>query len=302
MMSSMTTAPMITPLSTTQKKLDGKATSALIQAQLQEEITHLKARTGKPPGLRVILVGNDPASQVYVKKKAEMSQALGIDGALITLPEETTQEALLAQLHTLNHDPNVHGILVQLPLPKAIDTLAILHAIAPEKDVDGFHPVNMGRLMAGNYPPALPCTPAGMMAILDTYGISLAGKHAVVIGRSTIVGKPIAHLLLGQHCTVTMAHSRTKDLAALTRQADIVVAAVGVPELVTAEMLKEGAIVLDVGINRLPTGKLVGDVANTPEVWDKVAGLTPVPGGVGPMTIAMLMQNTVSLFKASLGL
>ncbi|MFM7469206.1 MAG: bifunctional methylenetetrahydrofolate dehydrogenase/methenyltetrahydrofolate cyclohydrolase FolD [Vampirovibrionales bacterium] len=293
--------PMSQPMLTlTDKKLDGKATAALVQQALKEEISQLKARTGKTPGLRVILVGNDPASQVYVKKKAEMSQALGLDGVLITLPEETSEATLLAKLSELNHDPNVHGILVQLPLPKTMNTHHVLNAIAPEKDVDGFHPINMGHLMAGNNPPALPCTPAGMMAMLDAYQVPLAGKHAVVIGRSTIVGKPMAHLLLGRHCTVTIAHSKTQNLAEIVQQADIVVAAVGVPELITASMLKQGAIVLDVGINRLETGKLVGDVSNAPEVWEKVRAMTPVPGGVGPMTIAMLMKNTVSLFKASL--
>jgi len=240
-------------------------------------------------GLATVLVGDDPASHVYVGKKHETATADGLSSIDRRLPGDTTQGALLAVLDELNADDDVDGILVQLPLPGQVDTEAVLRAVEPIKDVDGFHPFNAGRLYAG-HPTFVPATPLGIMALLEEHGIPLEGANAVVVGRSTIVGKPIAHLLLGANATVTICHSRTRDLAAVTREADVLVVGIGRPELVTADMVKEGAAVVDVGITRTESG-LVGDVAA--DVVERAAYLTPVPGGVGPMTIAMLLANTI---------
>jgi methylenetetrahydrofolate dehydrogenase (NADP+)/methenyltetrahydrofolate cyclohydrolase len=270
--------------------LDGKKVAAQIRAAVAEKAAELKAR-GVTPGLAVILVGDDAASKVYVGQKEKACREAGFKSDLLNLPGTTTQEELLSVIGRLNADLSVHGILVQLPLPSRIDPDAVIAAIDPGKDVDGFHPVNVGHLVAG-VPCMVPCTPLGIIRMLESYGIPLAGKHAVIVGRSSIVGKPMAHLLLAKDCTVTVCHSRTVDLPGFTRQADILVAAVGRPKMITADMVKPGAIVVDVGINRLETG-LVGDVDF--EAVREVAGwITPVPGGVGPLTIAMLLENTIS--------
>lgn len=269
--------------------LDGKKVAADVRASIGAEIERLKGR-GVTPGLAVVLVGEDPASQVYVRSKEKACQAVGMNSFLHRLPAATEQDRLLELIKQLNAAPAVHGILVQLPLPPQIDADVVLQAIDPAKDVDGFHPFNAGKLMAG-LKTFVPCTPRGIMHLLAVYNIPLKGKQAVVIGRSNIVGKPIAHLLLAQHATVTVCHSRTVGLSDITRRADVLVAAVGRPHMVTADMIKPGATVVDVGINRLPEG-LVGDVEF--EAAKEVAGfITPVPGGVGPLTIAMLLQNTL---------
>ena len=269
--------------------LDGKKVAADVRASIGAEIERLKGR-GVTPGLAVVLVGEDPASQVYVRSKEKACQAVGMNSFLHRLPAATEQDRLLELIKQLNAAPAVHGILVQLPLPPQIDADVVLQAIDPAKDVDGFHPFNAGKLMAG-LKTFVPCTPRGIMHLLAVYNIPLKGKQAVVIGRSNIVGKPIAHLLLAQHATVTVCHSRTVGLSDITRRADVLVAAVGRPHMVTADMIKPGATVVDVGINRLPEG-LVGDVDF--EAAKEVAGyITPVPGGVGPLTIAMLLQNTL---------
>ena len=270
--------------------LDGKKVAAQIRAAVAEKAAELKAR-GVTPGLAVILVGDDAASKVYVGQKEKACGEAGFKSDLLNLPGTTTQEELLSVIGRLNADLSVHGLLGQLPLPSRIDPDAVIAAIDPGKDVDGFHPVNVGHLVAG-VPCMVPCTPLGIIRMLESYGIPLAGKHAVIVGRSSIVGKPMAHLLLAKDCTVTVCHSRTVDLPGFTRQADILVAAVGRPKMITADMVKPGAIVVDVGINRLETG-LVGDVDF--EAVREVAGwITPVPGGVGPLTIAMLLENTIS--------
>ena len=269
--------------------LDGKKVAADVRASIGAEIERLKGR-GVTPGLAVVLVGEDPASQVYVRSKEKACQAVGMNSFLHRLPAATEQDRLLELIKQLNAAPAVHGILVQLPLPPQIDADVVLQAIDPAKDVDGFHPFNAGKLMAG-LKTFVPCTPRGIMHLLAVYNIPLKGKQAVVIGRSNIVGKPIAHLLLAQHATVTVCHSTTVGLSDITRRADVLVAAVGRPHMVTADMIKPGATVVDVGINRLPEG-LVGDVDF--EAAKEVAGfITPVPGGVGPLTIAMLLQNTL---------
>jgi len=241
--------------------------------------------------LAVVIVGDDPASRIYVNNKKKACEYVGIRSEEYALPKETTQEELLALIEKLNADEGLDGILCQLPLPKHIDEKAVINAIRPDKDVDAFHPVNVGKIMIGDYD-FLPCTPAGVMELIYESGIDIQGKECVVVGRSNIVGKPMAMLLLHDHGTVTICHSRTKDLAETVRRADIVVAAVGVPELIRGDMIKEGAVVIDVGMNRLPDKRLVGDVAYE-EAAEKAAAITPVPGGVGPMTIAMLMKNTV---------
>lgn len=249
-------------------------------------------RRGVQPGLAVILAGENPASRVYVRNKVRACEETGVRSFFIELPETVSQAALLERIAALNGDPAVHGILVQLPLPKHIDADRVLESVAPAKDVDGFHLHNLGALVAGQ-PGIVPCTPAGVMRLIEHAGVKLAGKHAVVIGRSNIVGKPQALLLLAQHATVTISHSRTADLAAVTRQADVLVAAVGKAKMVGAGMVKPGACVIDVGINRLPDGSLAGDVDF--EAARAVAGsITPVPGGVGPMTIAMLLENCLT--------
>lgn len=243
------------------------------------------------PSLAVIIVGDDPASKIYVKNKKLACEYCGIKSLEYALPATTTQDELLALIDELNNDNSVSGILCQLPLPKGLDEEAVINAISPKKDVDAFHPVNVGKIMVGNFD-FLPCTPAGVMELIKLSGIEVKGKKCVVVGRSNIVGKPMSMLLLHQHGTVTICHSKTADLKAEVSQADIVVAAVGVPELITGDMIKEGAVVIDVGMNRLPDGKLVGDV-EFESCKKRACAITPVPGGVGPMTIAMLMKNTV---------
>jgi methylenetetrahydrofolate dehydrogenase (NADP+)/methenyltetrahydrofolate cyclohydrolase len=283
------------------KLIDGKAIAARIQEETRASVEALKAR-GQVPGLAVVLVGTDPASQAYVRSKDRMCRELGMFSIKHELPAETTQEALLGLVRELNADSRVHGILVQSPPPPHIDERAVVEAIDPRKDVDGFHPVNVAKLALGDADAFVPCTPLGCQRLLVESGIQTAGAHAVVLGRSMIVGKPMALLLMqkgvGGDATVTVAHSRTRDLAAVCRSADILIAAIGRPEFVKADFVKEGAVVIDVGINRVadpssPKGsKLVGDVAFE-EVAPRCSAITPVPGGVGPMTIAMLMHNTV---------
>lgn len=275
--------------------LDGKLTSQNLLDTLAVELGDLKTRGAQLPKLVVVLVGDDPASQVYVNKKAKTAQKIGMLSELLTYPASTSQAELLSVIDQLNQDDSVHGILVQLPLPKQIDTLEIITAINPAKDVDGLHPLNLGLLMTGDPSACKPCTPAGVMTMLKAYNVPLAGKNAVVLGRSNIVGKPMGMLLLQENATVTYCHSKTADLAAVCREADILVAAVGVPKLVTADFIKPGAAVVDVGINRLD-GKLVGDV-DFASASEKAGFITPVPGGVGPMTIATLMANTLFLYK-----
>ena len=279
--------------------IDGKKVAADVRARLVKEIEALKA-AGHTPGLAVVLVGEDPASQVYVGSKVKACAELGIYSQKWALPAETTQEQLVELIHQLNADDRIHGILVQSPPPPHIDEEAVILNIDPRKDVDGFHPANVAKLVLEDESGFVPCTPLGCMELLAAYGIPTAGKHAVVIGRSMIVGKPMANLLVSKkaNATVTIAHSRTADLPALCRTADILVAAVGRPEMVTADYVKPGAVVLDVGINRIedatkPRGyRIVGDV-DFESVKDSCSAITPVPGGVGPMTIAMLMANTV---------
>ncbi len=264
--------------------------SQRIKDELKKEVADLNAK-GIHPGLAVVIVGDDPASRVYVNNKKKACAEIGIHSEEYALPAETSQEELLKLVDTLNRKDSISGILVQLPLPKQIDEEAVIQAIDPKKDVDAFHPVNVGKIMVGNYD-FVPCTPAGVMELIKESGIEVAGKECVVVGRSNIVGKPQAMLLLHQNGTVTICHSKTKDLAETTRRADILVVAVGRPEMIMGDMIKEGAVVIDVGMNRLENKKLVGDVHF--ESAEKVAGaITPVPGGVGPMTIAMLMKNTV---------
>ncbi len=271
----------------TARILDGKAIAARLRARLAERVAALPFR----PGLRVMRVGDDPASGVYVRNKDRAAQEVGFDSATLHLPADTTEAALLAVIAALNADPAVDGILVQLPLPPQIRPEAAIAAVDPAKDVDGFHPLNAGRLAAGQ-PGLVPCTPRGVMHILAEAGVTLRGARAVVLGRSQIVGRPMAQLLLSADCTVTVAHSRTRDIAAECRRADVLVAAVGRPEMVRGDWIAPGAVVVDVGINRLADGRLVGDVAFAEAV--PVAGaITPVPGGVGPMTIACLIENTL---------
>lgn len=272
------------------KLLMGKEVSARIKAELKTEVEKLK-KEGINPGLAVIIVGEDPASQVYVRNKERACEECGIYSEKYALPAETTQEELLKLIDELNNKSSISGILVQLPVPEHIDEKTIINAIVPNKDVDAFHPVNVGKIMVGNYD-FVPCTPAGVMELIKESGIDVSGKECVIVGRSNIVGKPQAMLLLHQNGTVTICHSKTKDLAEKTKNADILVAAVGIPNFIKGDMIKEGAVVIDVGINRLENKKLCGDVEF--ESAEKVAGaITPVPGGVGPMTIAMLMKNTV---------
>jgi methylenetetrahydrofolate dehydrogenase (NADP+) / methenyltetrahydrofolate cyclohydrolase len=277
--------------------IDGKALAQELRNDLAVEVKQLQEERGITPGLTVILVGEDPASQVYVRNKVRQTKEIGMISNEIKMPAETSQQALLDELDKLNNDPAVHGILVQLPLPKHIDEALIIDTILPEKDVDGFHPMNSGRLCNGDAAALVPCTPQGCVLLAKKHlGDNLSGKHAVVIGRSNIVGKPVSLLLLQESCTVTIAHSRTKNLAALCATADILVAAVGRPEMVKADWVKPGATVIDVGINRIATedgkGRLVGDV-DFADVEPVADAITPVPGGVGPMTIACLLKNTV---------
>ncbi len=276
--------------------IDGKAFAANLRADIARRVAQLKAEKNITPGLAVVLVGNDPASEVYVRNKAKQTVEAGMRSFEYKLPETTSQVDLLAKVAELNSNPEVHAILVQLPLPKHIDETAVIQAISPDKDVDGFHVVNSGRLATGQ-DGFVPCTPLGCWMLLKNRLPSLAGLHAVVIGRSNIVGKPMAQLLLKEHCTVTIAHSKTKDLPALLKTADIVVAAVGRPQMVKGEWLKQGAVVIDVGINRVD-GKLVGDV-DFDSCQGIASAITPVPGGVGPMTIACLLDNTLKAATAS---
>ena len=284
----------------TAKLILGKEVSEEIYGELRQRIDALKAR-GVTPGLAVVLVGEDPASQVYVRKKGEMCESLGMKSVTVRMPAETTQEELMAKVDELNRDPTIHGFLVQLPLPSHLDEEQVINAISPSKDVDCFHPTNVGRVLIGN-PDFLPATPAGVQQMIIRSGVETSGKHVVVIGRSNIVGKPMAAMMLqrglGADSTVTVVHSRTKDLPSTTRQADILIVAIGKPRFVTPDMVKDGAVVIDVGTNRIedpthPKGsRLVGDV-DFDSVKDKVSAITPVPGGVGPMTICMLMANAV---------
>ena len=270
--------------------LNGKQVAAEIRAELKTRAEALR-KDGIVPCLAVLLAGDDPASKIYVRNKKRACEEIGIESRELLFPESVTEEELIAQIRALNEDAAVDAMLVQLPLPRHINEARVLAEIAPEKDADGFHVVNAGRLFTGQTS-VLPCTPAGCMELLRRANVEFSGKHAVVVGRSNIVGKPMAMLLLNEHCTVTICHSRTKDLARFTRDADILVAAVGRPGIITGEMIKPGAAVIDVGINRLESGKLMGDVDF--ESAEPVAGaITPVPGGVGPMTIAMLMQNAI---------
>ncbi len=271
--------------------IDGKAISAKVKEEVKAEVQ----RDGLNVGLAVVIVGDDPASRVYVNNKKKACEFCGIKSFEYALPEETTEKELLDLVDTLNADKNVNGILVQLPLPKHLDEKKVIERISPLKDVDAFHEQNVGKIMIGNYA-FLPCTPAGCMELIHSTGTTVAGKECVVIGRSNIVGKPMAMLLLHENGTVTVCHSKTKNLAEVCRRADILVAAVGRPNFVTADMVKDGAVVIDVGINRLDTGKLCGDV-KFDEVSEKAGYITPVPGGVGPMTIAMLMKNTVTAWR-----
>lgn len=275
--------------------IDGKHIAQQLKEQMREQVAKLVKQYGRKPCLDVIIVGENPASMSYVRSKIKATEYCGFDGELIQLPQTTSQEELLRIIRERNVNSAVDGILVQLPLPKHIDEQRVIEAIAPEKDVDGFHPSNVAKLWL-NQPAIVPCTPLGIMALLEQSGTPLEGRHAVVVGRSNIVGKPIAKLLLDKNCTVTIAHSRTADLGAICREADILVVAVGRPQIITGEMVKPGATVIDVGINRTDDGKLVGDVD-----FDSVApiagAITPVPGGVGPMTIAMLMRNTIECYK-----
>jgi len=268
--------------------LDGKALAAQVRARVKGEVAAL-SRRGIRPGLAVILAGDDAASRVYVRNKTRACEETGVHSQQIDYPASVTQEELIRRISKLNADPSIHGILVQLPLPTGIDAAAVLKAVSPDKDVDGFHPANLGALLAGT-PRVVPGTPLGVMRLLEHAGVALAGRRAVVVGRSTIVGKPLALLLLQKDATVTLCHSKTQGLEEETRRADILVAAVGRPKLLGAGMVKPGACVIDVGVNRLPDGKLAGDV-DFDAVKDVAGWITPVPGGVGPMTIAMLLEN-----------
>ena len=285
--------------------IDGKAVAAEIRGRIRSEVEALKA-SGVTPGLATLLVGEDPASQIYVKNKHKACQEAGMNSFHHTMSKDASHQAVLDKVKEMNADPAVHGILVQLPLPPQIDADEILVSIDPRKDADGFHPYNLGRLLAAKDfealmsdpdPVPVPCTPRGCVALIEKTGVSMKGKNAVVVGRSNIVGKPMALLLLGLHATVTVVHSRTKDLAGICREADVLVAAIGKPRMITGDMVKPGAIVIDVGINRLPDGKVCGDV-DFEAAKERAGWITPVPGGVGPMTIVMLLMNTLQLARA----
>lgn len=278
------------------KIIDGKAIAAKIRGEIAEEVKRLEMQ-GVKPGLAVVLVGEDPASKVYVAMKEKACHDVGIFSDEYKLHAETSEADLLALIDRLNNDPRIHGILVQLPLPKQIDTEKVLEAISPKKDVDGFHPYNVGRLVVGK-PLFQPCTPYGVMVMLKEAGVELSGKEVVVVGRSNIVGKPVAFMCLQQNATVTLCHSRTRDLAAKVGTADVLIAAVGQPEMIKGEWIKEGAVVIDVGVNRVGDKKLVGDV-EFEAASKRASAITPVPGGVGPMTITMLLYNTVESAKRS---
>ncbi len=275
--------------------IDGKKVAEQLRKEVREEVKKLREESGIVPGLAAVLVGNNPASQIYVRNKRKACEEVGIYSEEHNLPEETTESDLLSLVERLNYDEKIHGILVQLPLPKQVNESKILKAVSPLKDIDGFHPENMGLLVEGN-PRFIPCTPYGIIKLLDYYSIEIQGKEAVVVGRSNIVGKPVSLLLLHRHATVTICHSRTRTLPEVTRRADILIAAIGRARFITGDMVKEGAVVIDVGINRLPDGKLSGDV-DFERVGEKASYITPVPGGVGPMTIGMLLWNTFSSAK-----
>ncbi|BAU67176.1 Methenyltetrahydrofolate cyclohydrolase [Stanieria sp. NIES-3757] len=283
--------------------LDGKALAQKIQLQLQNQVRSLQTKIGRPPGLAVLMVGDNPASAVYVRNKEKSCQKVGIASLGQHFPENTSQAELEQVIQQLNHDDRVDGILVQLPLPKHLNAVALLHTIDPKKDADGLHPVNLGHLVRSEAG-LRSCTPAGVMKLLAEYQIPLAGKKAVVVGRSILVGKPLALMLLEENATVTIAHSRTQDLAAVCREADLLIAAVGKPELITAAMVKPGAVVIDVGINRVENeqgkSQLVGDV-DFDGIAEVAEYITPVPGGIGPMTVAMLLQNTVTSYCRTYG-
>lgn len=281
------------------KIIDGKAVSAQVKERIKTETAALKEQ-GIEVGLAVVIVGEDPASKVYVRNKKRACEEVGFNSYEYALPEDTTEEQLLQLVQKLNADDKVNGILVQLPLPKHLDDKVIINNILPEKDVDAFHPVNVGKIMIGNYS-FLPCTPAGVMELIASTGTEIAGKECVVIGRSNIVGKPQAMLLLHKNGTVTICHSKTKNLKEVCRRADILVAAVGRAKMITSDYIKEGAVVIDVGMNRDENGKLCGDV-DFDDCKEKAGYITPVPGGVGPMTIAMLMQNTLTAAKVKHGI
>lgn len=272
------------------KKIDGKAIGQEIRNELKEEVASL-VEQGVQPGLAVILVGENPASETYVKNKEKSSKEAGMKSVLTKLPETVSEEDLLAEVEKLNEDETIDGILVQLPLPKHIDENKVIRAISPEKDVDGFHPMNVGKMLIGQET-FLPCTPYGIMQLLERSGVEIAGKHAVIIGRSNIVGKPMGQLLLQKDATVTYCHSRTADLKKFTLQADILIVAIGMAKFITGDYVKEGAVVIDVGMNRDENGKLCGDV-DYESAEKQASAITPVPGGVGPMTITMLLKNTV---------
>jgi methylenetetrahydrofolate dehydrogenase (NADP+)/methenyltetrahydrofolate cyclohydrolase len=278
--------------------LDGKATAATIRTEIAAEVAAFRKTHGFPPGLAVVLVGDNPASQTYVRNKHTACEKAGMHSEIHNLPADVGQEEILELIARLNNDGRIHGILVQLPLPRHLDEFQITCAISPEKDVDGFHPLNVGRLYTGK-PCLAPCTPRGIIELLDRYDISVEGRQAVVVGRSDIVGKPVALLLLQRNATVTVCHSRTADLAAETARADILVVAVGRPRMIKVSMVKEGAVVIDVGINYVD-GKLVGDV-DFEEVAPRAGAITPVPGGIGPMTIAMLLANTLQAARTQVG-
>jgi len=278
--------------------IDGKSLAATVRAAQKSAVDSLAAR-GVRPGLAAVLVGDDPASRVYVRNKARACEETGVRSETHEFPDGVSESALLERIARLNADRNVHGILVQLPLPRRLDAGRILAAVSPAKDVDGFQAANLGALVQGR-PGYVPGTPAGVMRLLEHAGVAIAGRHAVIVGRSTIVGKPLALLLLQKDATVTICHSKTRDLASITRQADILVAAVGRAKLITADMVKPGACVIDVGVNRMPDGKLAGDV-NFAAVKEVAGSITPVPGGVGPMTVAMLIVNTVRAAELSIG-
>ncbi|HZD59068.1 MAG TPA: bifunctional methylenetetrahydrofolate dehydrogenase/methenyltetrahydrofolate cyclohydrolase FolD [Anaerolineae bacterium] len=281
------------------KIIDGKAISAQIRAELAEEVKKLQQETGITPGLAVVLVGDNPASKVYVGQKEKACEELGLVSRKYVLPGDTSEKELLDLVEQLNNDSEIDGILVQLPLPKQIDENKVIAAIHPDKDVDGFHPVNVGRLVIGTEG-FKPCTPYGVIHLLKRSDVQLTGAEAVIVGRSNIVGKPVALMLLQENATVTVCHSKTKDLAEVCRRADVLVVATGRPNTITADMVKDGVVVIDVGVNRLESGKLVGDV-DFEGVSQRASAITPVPGGVGPMTIAMLMYNTVNSAKRRAG-
>lgn len=280
------------------KLIDGKSIAASVRADIKSRTAHFIAETGTTPGLAVVIVGEDPASKVYVRNKGRACIEAGFKSVTVEMPENTTMDELLGKIEELKADSTIHGILVQLPLPRHLDEKAVLEAIPPEKDVDAFHVVNTGKIMLGEYS-FLPCTPAGVMKLLEYENIDVCGKECVVVGRSNIVGKPMAMLLLHANGTVTVCHSRTKDLGEVTRRADILVVAIGKADFITGDMVKEGAVVIDVGMNRRADGKLTGDV-DFASVEPKASAITPVPGGVGPMTITMLLENTLTAARDSI--